>query len=48
MKNQFNLVKELADMQNKAIGKHQFILAKMPKRKSEEQTTTNETQQDNG
>ena len=32
---QFNLIKELADMHNKAIGKHQIILAKMPKRKKD-------------
>lgn len=47
MSNDYNIIKELADMHNKAIGKHQFILAKMPKRKSEKQTITNKIQQDN-
>ena len=47
MSEQFNLVKELADMHNEAIGKHQFILAKMPKRKKDSKNESNKNTKDN-
>ena len=34
MQGNYNIIKELADMHNKAIGEYQIILAKMPERKS--------------
>ena len=33
---QFNLIKELADMHNKAMNRHVFNLVKMPGRKKKE------------
>ena len=47
MSEQFNLIKELADMHNEAIGKHQFILAKMPKRKKDNKNDSNKNTKDN-
>jgi len=41
MREQFNLVKELADMQNKAIGREAIAIVSMPKRKKDNKNESN-------
>ena len=41
MSEQLNLIKELADMHNKAIGRQAFAIVRMPKRKKDNKNESN-------
>ena len=47
MNEQFNLVKELADMHNKAIGREAIAIMRMPKRKKDNKSESNKNTKDN-
>ena len=47
MSEQFNLVKELADMHNKAIGREAIAIVRMPKRKKDNKNESNKNTKDN-